>query len=59
MVITNFAGGFPRFLETPLGKKYLIINIIGAIHTVWAQLVNHTMKPTLDLYYNGKSVYKQ
>ena len=56
-----FQGGFgPRFFA-PLGRAILIIiNIIGGIHTcrtVWAQLVNHTMKqlqPTLDLYYQSK-----
>ena len=40
-------GGFQGFWKPPLGGQYLIINIMGGIHTcktVWARLVNHTMK---------------
>ena len=62
----TYAGGFPRFLETPLGGQYLIINIMGGIHTcrtVWAQLVNHTIISNYSQHLtsttnqnNGKSV---
>ena len=31
--LTGAYAGFPRFLETPLGGPYLIINIMGGIHT--------------------------
>ena len=57
--------GVSKDSGNPLGGQYLIINIMGRIHTcrrVWAHLVNHTMKqlqPTLVPTTNqndGKSV---
>ena len=55
--------GVSKVSGNTLGGQYLIINIMGGIHTcrtVWAQLVNHTMKQlqlTLDLYYQSKRWY--